>query len=45
MIDRAALFSLRAALIAVLRNVEMLLQLCEDERALKPPRRVGRRVG
>jgi hypothetical protein len=42
MIDRAALFSLRASLIAVLRSIELLLRLPEEEQALKPPRRVGR---
>lgn len=38
-LDKATAYALRAALIAVLRIVEDMLGLGDDQRALRPPRR------
>ena len=38
-LDRATAYALRAALIAVLHQIEIALCLPSEERALKPPRR------
>ena len=38
-LDRSTMYAFRAALVAVLRMVEAMLELSEDERLLKEPKR------